>query len=224
MTNVWNSLTFHDETEATSFNDTVGGGNYLGVGKHPNVLAQDVERVVSKKGNPQLLFTWANDDGATTRDYVPIMGTDKEGNQVTHFVFRMRMSAIIPDRETRAEFLKAAFKNTELFEGLKGSRADLKIKPGAEGYDIREDSLGGYFIFDVSDDSKVSDESFDSFTDAKSHAEDVLDMKRAYPQIDLVSKASGEGSIDANLVGIQALIEQSKVAVAKPKARAGSRL
>lgn len=224
MSNVWNSLSFSDEADATSFNDTVVGGNYLGVGSHPNLIAQDVERAVSKSsGNPQLIITWANEDGATIKQFVPMQGRDKDGNTVLHFVCRMVLSALIPDRELRAEFLQKAFANTELFEGLKGARANLKVKPGSRGYEIREGKLGDYYIFDAEEQANAIEDSFDSFSEARTHAEDELGMKRAYPEIDKTLPASEAELVEANLSGVRELIASASAPAKKP-ARAASRL
>jgi hypothetical protein len=216
---VWNSISFAEGVEATSFNEVVSGGSFLGAGNHKGVMAQDVERGTSQTGNPKLIITWANEDGARIMQHIPLKGRDKDGNEVLHFVFRMVMSALIPSRELRANFLNAAFADSELFEGLKGTRADIKIKPPEEGFDVREDAMGGYIVHDIATGKpELEGESFDSFQDAKEAARDA-DLKPAYASVNQVSKPSDEGFLAANNEGVETLLAAAAKPKAKPQAR-----
>ena len=57
-----------------------------------------------------------------------------------------------------SEFIKAAFVNEELFEGLKGFSVECIVKDGEEGYYIKEGLDGKLYIVDMETGNKVSDE------------------------------------------------------------------
>lgn len=205
------------KVDESTFEDQVGGSKFLGVGEHKDVVIASVEPKTSQAGNFYVRVKYEDEEKAGINDNVILTGTDKEGNQQFHWIYRRFGAALCADPELRLKFFGEYLpKHPEAFKALVGLRVTIKVRLGSEGYIIKDVSTGGKMLVDVETDEQWEDtEIYEGYTEAVEAAKE-LQIKRCYCEIDRVSKPSEEAQ-EVNHAVLTKILEEEPTKEEKPK-------
>ena len=77
----WSNISFGKNVKLneSTFDTKVGGGKFLDIGIHKDLVISEVEPRVSQAGNPYLMVKYENEDGAGIKGRVMINGFGMHG-------------------------------------------------------------------------------------------------------------------------------------------------
>jgi len=217
----WSNISFGKNVKLneSTFDTKVGGGKFLDIGIHKDMVISEVEPRVSQAGNPYLMVKYENDDGAGIKGRVMINGKpDDEGNDRFHWEYTGLASAVAAaDRSVSLKFFGESIpSNPELMAALVGLKVTIKIAHGKEGYLVKDSPMGGKLLIDIETGEPFDGtEEYAGFTEAKEAAAE-LQLKRCWNEVVAVTAPSDEAK-EANIEVIKGLMEpKKKKAKAKP--------
>lgn len=164
----------------TSFNEPISSGSFMEVGRH-TVTVESAEGVEGKFG-PQVVVNWKRDDGASIRQYIPVLFEDKQ-TKSTHIskLYNLFSTLFAKDITFKSTFfLEEVMNDTTKFGALAGLKADIVVTKGKKGVDlVSEPTSGGYIVVDVETGTRALEPVFMSIKDAAQAAKDAA-LTRAY--------------------------------------------
>ena len=216
--NDWSTLSFGKgiKLEESAFDTKVGGGKFIDVGMHKDMVISEVELRVSKAGNNYVRLRYENSEGAGISSNIMLNNTEnKEGNLSFHWTYLNLAKAVAGGNPTLALkfFHETLPSNGSLFEGLVGLKLNLKVKHGKSGFIIKNDELGGQLLIDVETGEKFEGtKSYADFTEAKDAAEEA-GLEQCYNEVGGLFLPS-EASREVNVVAIEKLVTSGKAPTA----------
>jgi hypothetical protein len=214
MTNPFTSFQFSCPEDV--FNETIGGA-WLPVGKHSVTISS--AEVINGDYGLQLKLGFADSAGKTANKMFNLIAkpnAEKPG-VFPHFVYVMFGQAAFLDPVVRTKIMMSVLpSNTALASELKGIKLGIEIVPPSKGFTI-QDQGDKKIIVDVADNSTMTDQSFDSFEEAKTFAK-ASGFKQAYTNVERMFALEDSIRTENDKIG-RALIESSTSAPSTPRPR-----
>lgn len=169
--------------DLSAFNEPISTAKFMEIGKH-EVRVENIE-VKDFGFGDNLIVTWANDQDASTKQFINILfkerDTGEEKLSKKYMLFARLFTKDVVLRSTF--FLEQAFADTAKFNALKGMKASITIAKGKKGYDIVSDPVsGGYVVVDVASKEKLISTPFMSMKEANDEAKNQ-GLRRAFNEV-----------------------------------------
>lgn len=183
------------------FNEEVSGNNYLPKGPH-TVTIKSVDPGAYEDGAQFIDILLEDDEGKSYKERVNLgaQPDKKDPTKMTvHFNYK-RLCNLLPmdeaeDFDLRKKFFGNWFVSDAKHLGaIIGMKADITIIEGWKGYTVKEDDLGGKYLYDVKTKERIVSKPpiFESYDDAHANAEAILNIKPAYNQLGTLTPATPE--------------------------------
>jgi hypothetical protein len=178
----------------STFDTKVGGGKFLDVGVHKDMLISEVELKTSKAGNPYVKVRFENEEGAGMNHTVMLTSYDDKdtGESKLHWSYTDLGNAILnADLSLSLKFFGEVLPTApQLFEGLIGLKASIKIVHGKKGFIVKDVPTGGKQLIDIETDQPFDGtEVYADYTECKEAAEE-LGLERCWNEVARVFAAS----------------------------------
>ena len=185
------------------FNEEVSGSNYLPKGSHM-VTVKSVDPGAYEDGAQFIDILLENEEGKSYKERVNLgaQPDKKDPTKMTvHFNYK-RLCNILPmdeatDFELRKKFFGSWFvADAKHLGAIIGMTAEITIVEGWKGYTVKEDDLGGKYLYDVKTKERIvsTPPLFDSYDDAHANAEAILGIKPAYNQLGTLKAGDPEAN------------------------------
>lgn len=181
------------------FNEEVSGSSRLPKGAH-TVTVMSVDPGAYEEGQQFIDILLENEEGKSYKERVTLGAVEDKrnaGKMTVHFSYK-RLCNLLPmdeaeDFELRKKFFGNWFVSDAKHLGaIIGMKADITIVDGWKGYTVKEDELGGKYLYDLKAKDRIvtTPPVFAEYSDAHDHAAAVLDIKQAYNQLGTLKPAT----------------------------------
>jgi hypothetical protein len=198
MTNPFMAFAFTCSPDV--FNEPIGN-EYLGVGRHEVTIKE--ASIENGQYGLQMALRYSDAAGKTFNHKFNLIAKPKEGEEglvKPHFMYNMFGQALFLDPIVRVKVLMQTVpSNTALVQGLVGTRLGVEIEAPTKGYTIK-DVGNRKALFDIETNSFVTDDSFETFDEAKKRAEE-LGLKRGYSNVKKLFAIDDDTRKSNDLVG-----------------------
>lgn len=201
------------------FNEPIGN-SYLPAGRH-DVTVVSAEIAEGSYGL-ELILNFEDDLGKKAKKNFSLIAKDNPAKPgiFPHFMYILFGQAAFFDVILRTKLMMSALpSNTALAADLKGVKINIEIVPPKKGYTII-DIDGRKAITDCKTGEFLSEQTFETFDEAKAHAK-AVGLKQAYTNVDKFYAINDTARLTNDVIG-NAMLASLAAASTLPKKRTAS--